>query len=174
MGKSPSPSPGQDWPHEGCCGNILASRDSWKQPEARARQRYREVAAHSHHLVIYLTLRLRHVSPTMLKSVPAGVSLTAYTTLLYSSRTRRTLFMVLLCAFGLVPTRNALRRSATCESESNRTSSTTRTRHTGSLTVLAFSHDTPCTTSLVTTSVACGFTGTRLRIFSTPKKCPAS
>jgi hypothetical protein len=48
MGKSPSPSPGQDWPHEGCCGNILASRDSWKQPEARARQRYREVAPCRH------------------------------------------------------------------------------------------------------------------------------
>jgi hypothetical protein len=48
MGKSPSPSPGQDWPHEGCCGNILASRDSWKQPEARARQRYREVAPCCH------------------------------------------------------------------------------------------------------------------------------
>jgi hypothetical protein len=48
MGKGTSPSPGQDWPHEGCCGNILASRDSWKQPEARARQRYREVAACCH------------------------------------------------------------------------------------------------------------------------------
>jgi hypothetical protein len=154
MGEGACSSTGQDWTHEGCGWNILAPRNPRKQSKARARQRYCAIspccyAGKSYALQCFharLTIKHRHVSHTMLRSALAEASRIAYITLSSFSKILHILCTALPSVSGLAPTRSVRRRSATYGSELNPTSSTTQTRHTGSLTALVSSPGIPCTT----------------------------
>ena len=112
----------------------------------------------------------RHASLTMSRYVLAVASHTAYTTLLYFSKTHRIHYMALHCACGRGRMRSVQRLSAIYGEKPKPITMNLRTRHTGSHTASAFSPGIHCTIYWEITYVACGSIGTKLPTSSTPRR----
>ncbi len=112
----------------------------------------------------------RLVSHTMLRSARGAANHTASTTPSSSSRIRHTPCTVSRSASGRGPMTSVQRRLETSAGGQRPTSTRTAMRHTGSHTACHSCRDIHFTTFWATISVACGFTGTRRPIFSTPRR----
>lgn len=112
----------------------------------------------------------RPVFLMMLRFALARASLTVFTMPLSCSKIHHTPSMVLPCVSGLEPMTSALRQFVSCGRRRKPISMITPMRPTGSLTVLASFPAILFTIYWEITCVACGFTGTRLPIFSTLKR----
>ena len=186
MGKGTGTCAGQDWTHEGRRSPVLAARNPGKQPKAGARQRDCQSAAFCHEGKYLRNLfaavqeqRLTDPSnrPAFLTTsrfALAAASLTASITHSSFSRTRRTRSTVSVCASGRAPMRSGLRQFASSGNGPSPTFTITPRSSTGFRTAFHSSRATRSTTSWATIFVACGFTGTRLPIFSTPRRFPGS
>lgn len=96
----------------------------------------------------------------------AAANLTAYTMLLFFSKTLPIHSTVSACVYGLGQMKNEQKRSEIFASAQKPTSMITQMRRIGSHTVCPFCHATLFIISSATTYVACGFTGIRPLISS--------
>lgn len=174
--KAPPPAQGKIGHMKGAVGQfwlpeILGSSPRLEQDNeiARALHSAMRVRLPKHQLIAHIDIS-RLVSPTMSRFAPDEVNPTVYTTLLCYNKTRPTPFTALLFEYGQELTRSGLKRSEICDEGQSPTSTIRQMRHTGFHTACPSFPGILCTTFWVTTSVACGSTGTRPPISSTPKR----